>query len=41
MNQRHNAKTRDKRLKSRTYSGCGRTGIHGYVPKRKNVAQES
>ena len=41
MNQQPNEEKCDKRLNSRTYCGCRPTGIHGYVPKSKNVAQES
>ena len=40
MKPKHNAKTYDKRLNCRTCSGGHPTAMHGYVPKRKEDAQD-
>ena len=40
MKPKHNAKTYDKRLNCRTCSGGHPTAMHGYVPKKKEDAQD-
>ena len=40
MKPNHNTKTCDKRLNSRTCSGGHPTAMHGYVPKRKENAED-
>ena len=40
MKPNHNTKTCDKRLNSRTCSGGHPTAMHGYVPKRKEDAED-
>ena len=40
MKPQHNAKTCDKRLNCRIYSGGHPTAKHGYVPKSKKYAQD-
>ena len=40
MKPKHNAKTCDKRLNCRTCSGGHPTAMHGYVPKRKEDAED-